>query len=353
MRRVPRRLLIAGLSLAGLVLALRAALPFALERVIERKLESLDGYGGEIGDVDLSLLRGAYEIEGLEIVKTRDGRREPFFKARKVDLSIQWKQLANGALVGELNATAPELNMIAGSPYETPKEDGRRKPWTATVRELFPVRINRVRVENGAIHYRDPHGSPDVDVYAKDVRITATNLTNSEKVSDDLAANIDARARLQDGAPMTLSGSIDPFEEEPTFDLDFRLERLDVTRLNRVFRHYAGIDVESGTFALYLEMAAADGKFDGYAKPFLENVDVVDLKKEDLPLGRKIKEGVADAVANVLENEKQDTVATKIPFSGTFGEADVDVLSSVLAAFRHAFVSAIRPDLADRLDIEI
>jgi len=38
------------------------------------------------------------------------------------------------------------------------------------------------------------------------------------------------------------------------------------------FSRLRQVDVKSGSFRLYTEMAAADGKFKGYAKPLLENL---------------------------------------------------------------------------------
>src|SRR5688572_70920 len=95
--RLTRKAVVIPVLLVGLLIGVRAVLPIAIERYVNRTLDGMEGYDGRIEDVDLGLWRGAYRIEGIRLVKT-DGRVPvPFFSAREVDLSLQWSALLDGA----------------------------------------------------------------------------------------------------------------------------------------------------------------------------------------------------------------------------------------------------------------
>lgn len=345
-------LVISAVVIIALLISIRAALPYAIKSYVNDTLDQLEDYDGRISDVDLHIIRGAYEIEGIEILKSDGGTNIPFFKADELDLSVEWRQLLNRALVAEIVFLKPQINFVAGAPSKKQEQTGQEEPWTEVVRELFPLKINKFAIENGSIHYRDPYGKPDIDVYANDLWLTATNLTNSEKLSETLMANVEAHARAMGKSPIKLQLDLNPYEKEPTFNLNFSLEKLDMTLLNDFFRQYADIDVQKGTLALYSEVAASKGEFDGYAKPFLRNLDVLDIKKEDLSMTQKVKEGLAEWVGSVFKNRDQDTVATKVQLSGRLDQPDIGIFSAIGSVLRHTFIQALQPNLSDKLGTE-
>ena len=54
---------------AVVLIATRAALPYAVKDYVNRTLHGLEAYDGSVDDVDLALWRGAYRIDGIRIVK--------------------------------------------------------------------------------------------------------------------------------------------------------------------------------------------------------------------------------------------------------------------------------------------
>ena len=156
---------------------------------VNRKLSEIEGYRGHVAAVTLHLWRGAYQIHKVEIEKTNGKVPVPFFSAPLVDLSVEWRALFNGAFVGEIYFNQPELNFVKDA------QVGIDKPWAQKIKELFPLKINRFVVHDGQIHYRDFRKTPKVDVVFDRVRMLARNLTNSEKLSKTLHANIEIECR--------------------------------------------------------------------------------------------------------------------------------------------------------------
>ena len=79
--------------LVVLLVALRVALPSIVQRYVNDKLDEIPEYDGRIGDVDIHLFRGAYSIDDVDIEKTTGSVPVPFFAARKVDFSMEWREI--------------------------------------------------------------------------------------------------------------------------------------------------------------------------------------------------------------------------------------------------------------------
>ena len=78
------------LSLIALLFIGRLAMPYAIKHYVNKKLQQLPGYGGQIGDVDVHLYRGAYTIHDVDILKKTNKVSIPFV-ARNV-----WTLPCNG-----------------------------------------------------------------------------------------------------------------------------------------------------------------------------------------------------------------------------------------------------------------
>lgn len=337
----PRVILIASISI---LIVIRLALPFLIQKYVNRTLNQLHEYRGHIGEVNLDLYRGAYQIENIEINKIKGNLPVPFFKAGQMDLSVEWKQLLNRAFVGEIVFSKPELFFVM-APTKDQAQMGENQNWVKVVRDLFPIKINRLEVKNGTLHYLDYHGEPEVDVYLSSTNAVAVNLTNSERVSKSLTATLVGKALCMGDGELSFSTDFDPYKKKPTFDLDLELKNLSVPKLNNFLRHYADIDVEAGSLSLYMGMTAKDGNMEGYAKPFLKDMKIMDLKKEKLTFTQKIKEGAATLVVKIFKNEEEKTTATRIPFSQKLDETHVGIFSAIGSSFHHILIKALRAEL--------
>lgn len=97
--------------LVALVIAIRIALPYVILHYANKTLATMDGYRGHINDIDLAIIRGAYNIDSIYLHKydSSSQRETPFFAAKTIDLSIEWKSLFKGSIVGELEFGQPML----------------------------------------------------------------------------------------------------------------------------------------------------------------------------------------------------------------------------------------------------
>ncbi len=340
------------LIIVVLLIAFRIALPHIVLKYVNKQLNEMEGYSGHVNDIDIHLYRGAYEIEGVEILKTEGNIGAPFFNTDKIDLSIEWKAIFDGSLVGEISFVNPKINFVKGPTEEQTQTGPDDESWQQTVQDLFPLNINRFEIFNGEVHYRDFHSDPQVDIYIHQIDAIATNLTNSLDVAKSLFANINAKGVALKSGEFKLNLTMNPYAEQPTFSLDAELTNLNLVEINNFLQAYGNFDVEKGKFNLFTEMAAAEGKFEGYAKPLLKDVEVFRWKEDHDNFLQGVWEAIVGTVTEIFENQPKDQVATEIPISGKFDDPEIGVWSTIGGLLKNAFIQALVPGIEQKLNLE-
>ena len=158
-------------------------------------------------------------------------------------------------------------------------------------------------------------------------------------------ASFHANAEVLDGAPAVVNGSLDAFASQPTFDVNMEVKKVQLPQVNPWLREFIKADAEAGKFELYMELAAADGKFTGYAKPILQDVDLYRSNEEEQSALRRLWEGFLDFAAEAVENQEADQVAARIPFSGTIKNPETSLFATIASVMRNAFISAFARSL--------
>lgn len=333
--------------LVALAIAIRAALPVMVTHYANRVLNSIPGYEGRIVDVDIHLWRGAYTIHRVAITKvdvapkTGKVKRSPFLYAETIDLSVEWRELLRGAVVGQVELYRPTLNLYAGPAR---KEQTRASDdFIERFRRLSPLQINRFAVVDGELHFRNYAAEPDVDIYLDQINLVARNLTNSTRISDTLVATLSADARAMKSGDLRVEMKLDPFAPHPTYDMALELKHLHLPEINNYLRYYLAVVARDGRLSLAAESSAKDGRFKGYVKPVVKDLDVLKIKR-DKTFGETIKAFFVKIMAGIFENKPKEQLATKIEFSGTFKDPKISIWEAVTEFMRNAF-EALPPGL--------
>lgn len=121
------------LALLAVVLVVHFMLAIWVRDYVNRKLSEIPDYRGHVEAVTLHLWRGAYSVHNLKIEKTSGRVPVPFFSAPLVDLSVEWRALFNGALVGEIDLFQPRLNFVHAA-TRAASQVGVDQPWAEKIR---------------------------------------------------------------------------------------------------------------------------------------------------------------------------------------------------------------------------
>jgi hypothetical protein len=323
------------------LIAARLSMDYFVTRYVNKVLSDLEGYRGSIYDVDIHLYRGAYTIDSLKVFKVDGNGEVPFVDIPRTDMSVEWNALFEGSVVGEVTFDQPELNFIGGSEGDsTANQSGADVDWTKPIKELMPLKINRMEINDGVITFHDFTTKPKVTISLTDLDAVATNLNNASKQEERLPSTISASATSIGGGRLILNMGINVMKEIPDMDLDMKFEQVNMPALNDFFKAYAKVDVERGSFNLYSEITIDSGIVAGYVKPIAVNVKVLDLEEDkDKPLNL-LWQGIVGMVTEVFENQKEDQFATKVPLQGDLNNIDTRVWPTVWNIFQNAFVQA-------------
>ncbi|MBK7037888.1 MAG: DUF748 domain-containing protein [Bacteroidetes bacterium] len=338
------------LVLLVVLIVIRILLPYIVLKVVNNKLAELDGYTGHVRDIDLALIVGSYKIKDIKLEKTGGKIPVPFFAAEVIDLSVEWKALFKGGLVGEIEVRRPILNFVKG-PTEETSQTKIDKEWQDIVNELMPLKLNRFEIVEGEIHYLDYYSSPKVDVFTSNIYILAENLSNVTDSTNLLPSTVTGSAEIY-GGKAKLNMKLDALNKTPTFDMNAEMIGLNLVEVNDFLKAYGKFDVQKGTFGVYTEAAAKDGKIIGYTKPIIKDLDVIEWKEEkEDPLGQKLLESVVGLGGWIFKNRSEDQVATEIEFEGELKDPAINVWNIIGETLRNAFIEALYPSLEHTINI--
>ena len=343
-----KRYLIPIIIIALLVI-LRLALPYLVKDYVNKTLSNIPGYYGQVEDIDISLIRGAYTIDNLYLNKVNATSQVPFLDFKRTDISVEWRSLLKGKIVTEILMESPTVIYV----FEDQAKDTTNVPevedWTKALTDLVPIDINTLQITNGKVAFVEVTAEPTIDLNLHDITLNATNLRNVVRTDKELPSTLEATAISIGNGNVKLNGKMDLVKEVPDMDISFSLEEAAATALNDFTKHYAGIDFNDGQFNLYSEVAIADGYLKGYIKPILKNAKLVG--KEDSFLG-KLWEGFVGFFKFVLKNQKNNTLATKVPIEGDLAKVSSKIWPTVTNIFKNAWIKAFKNTVDDEIEFE-
>ena len=344
-----KRFLIPGIVLLALI-AFRLYLPTLVKNYVNQVLAELPGYYGQVSDIDIALIRGAYTIEGLYL-NVVDGQTEvPFLKLPQTDISVEWKSLFKGRIVSEIYLTGPEvIYLLEDQETQTTDEAPAAEDWTKALTDLVPIDINHFEINGGKLAYVEVNAEPNIDLEITDLRLVADNLSNVTAAPATLPSPISASGVSFGGGNVKLDGALNLIKEIPDMDITFSLEGSNATALNDWTRQYVGIDFESGTFEVFSEVAVADGYLTGYVKPLLSEGKLIG---KDDSFTQVVWEGFVGFFKFLFTNQKTKTLGTEVAFEGDLNNPEVKIWPTVTNIFKNAWIKAFSADTDDSVDFE-
>ena len=187
-----RRLAIAGLALVALAVALRVALPYAVERAVPIGAERF-GFAASVANVDFALLRGHVAVEGLRatpLAPTSAGAAAPdLLRLGRLFVNVEWLRLLRRELeVAELVLEKPALSLVRSAdgyielpalpPSTQPKET---EPEPAEPSEPMPVLLRSLAIRDTEFHLVDGAGGAElVDFALKELGFSDLRLVGAK-----------------------------------------------------------------------------------------------------------------------------------------------------------------------------
>lgn len=338
-RKRSSNIVIALVVVAMGLIALRLALPGLVKDYLNDQLADMGDYRGHVTDVDIALWRSAYALRDLQVVKVNGAVPVPFFEADIIKLSISWRALLKGAVVAEVDFVNAELHFVDGD--EQDSQSGAGTDWRNALQQLVPIRIDRLDIHNGTLHFHNFKSDPNVHLVLTELEGGFTNLSNVDRSENAVHAAFNLEGLVLDSASATLQGNLDPLGDFRNFVINLKVTDIELQHINDLTEAYANFNFESGTGDFIMELEAADGELTGYAKPLLNNVVIFDLEK-DLERGvfSAAWEAAIGVLGRIFRNQPKDRIASQIEIRGNLDQQEISAWQAFTSVLHNAFVEA-------------
>jgi len=270
-------------------------------------------------DVRRGTLNARGQIEYAPTVKT----------ARLTDASVE-------------RADVAYVKRRSGQP--TAGEKAAQASAKVTQQPSVAVRVDRIKIADSKLAYRDETTDPASDLFVSDCNVTLTDFSNVAGAPDASPGKAAVTAKFMASGDTRADASFRPQKDRTDFQVSLRIDDTDVTTMNALWRAYGGFDMEGGTFALYSEMQVHEGRVDGYVKPIFRDLKIM-APDEKKPVHEKIYEGIVAGAGKILTNPPRDQIATKTDLSGPLDNPHTSILQITGNLVRNAFFKAILPGL--------
>jgi hypothetical protein len=203
------------------------------------------------------------------------------------------------------------------------------------------LKARRVLVNGATVGFVNEQATPHYRVFMTDTNVGLENFTNQK--SEGLGT-VKITGRLQGTGQTAVAITMRPENHGPDFDLNTRIENVDLPKMNDLLRATAKFDVSAGQLSVFSEATVKNGQIQGYVKPLFKDLKVYEKDKDaDKTFGQKVKEKAIDVAGKVLKNHPRKEVATVVPIAGPIENPQAGTWPTIAGLIRNAFFKAILP----------
>lgn len=196
----------------------------------------------------------------------------------------------------------------------------------------FALRIGGIRIADGSANFSDLSLRPPFITAIQQLEGQIGTLDNRQHS----AASVDIKGKVDRYAPVSIEGSLTPFDPLQSLDIATRFRRVELTTLSPYSAKFAGYRIRKGRLNLDLHYRIQQGQLNA------ENEVVL----EQLQLGEKVdSEQAVDLpvrLAVALLKDSSGTIALKLPVQGDLKNPQFDVMPIVWQTLRNLVVRAVK-----------
>ncbi|HEY7586919.1 MAG TPA: DUF748 domain-containing protein [Candidatus Deferrimicrobiaceae bacterium] len=232
-------------------------------------------------------------------------------------LNVQGIVKKEGQAAAGETAAAPPDNNVAAKPPEP------AAPPT-------PVAIETVSFQGGRINFTDHFIKPSYSANLLEIGGRVSGLSSEET----RMAEVDLRGKLENYAPLEITGKINPLRKDLFVDLKIDFKDMDLSPLTPYSGRYAGYTIEKGKLFLSLKYLIVNRNLAATNNVFLDQFTFGDAV--DSPDATKLPVRLAVAL---LKNRKGE-ISLDLPLSGSLDDPKFSVWSVVVKIIVNLLVKA-------------
>ncbi|HET9952372.1 MAG TPA: DUF748 domain-containing protein [Candidatus Eisenbacteria bacterium] len=266
--------------------------------------------------------------------------RQDFLRWRRLEIkALEYDQAPGRVAVREVVATNPYIRFIVAPdlttsiqaiavPPDSVPPAFRPKPGA---QDTIPMNIHLVRVVDGSMDYADLSLTPNFATGIHGMNGTISELSSAEAAH----AVMDIAGKVDEQAPVTFSGTINPLNGRGVTDLTARFENIELTTFTPYSGKFMGYEISRGKLDLDLHYFIQDRKLRA------ENRILI----RQLTLGRKVDSPDATSLpvkfAIALLKNKNGDIDLNLPVHGDLDDPKFSVVPIVMKVLVNVIVKAV------------
>jgi uncharacterized protein involved in outer membrane biogenesis/acylphosphatase len=193
-----------------------------------------------------------------------------------------------------------------------------------------PVKIDNLSLQGGAINFSDNHIKPVYSANLLEIGGRVSGLSSEEGTT----ADVDLRGKLENYAPLEITGKINPLREDLYVDLKADFKDMDLSPLTPYSGRYAGYTIEKGKLSLNLQYLIVKKKLDSQNHVFLDQFTFGDTVESPEATKLPVKLAIA------LLKDRQGQINLDIPVTGEIDDPQFSVWRIVFKIIVNLLVKA-------------
>jgi len=182
------------------------------------------------------------------------------------------------------------------------------------------IKINEVTLQGGRIEISDKSVKPEFSMSLTEMGGRISGLSAEESTT----ADVELRAKLNDYAPLEITGKINPLRDDLFVDIKARIKDLDLSPATPYSGKFAGYTIEKGKLSFDLKYLIVKRKLDSQNSIFIDQFTFGD--KVESPKATKLPVKLAVA----LLKDRKGEIKLDLPVTGSLDDPKFSVWGVIL-----------------------
>lgn len=247
---------------------------------------------------------------------------------------------------GQQGQPAPTTSLTQANAVPAPASAPQAQPASATVAaNASPpaagsakgtaagpqIRIGGVKIDKGNINFSDFFVKPNYTANLTGMHGSISKVSTGDPTPADLVLE----GRLDDDAPVTISGKLNPLGEQLYLDIAAKAAGVELTRLTPYATKYAGYPITKGKMTVDVAYKIENGQLNASNHLFLDQLTFGD--KVDSPTATKLP--VLLAVS--LLKDRNGVIDVNLPVSGSLSDPEFSIGGVIMRVIVNLLTKAI------------
>ncbi|MBF7144546.1 MULTISPECIES: DUF748 domain-containing protein [Pseudomonas] len=189
----------------------------------------------------------------------------------------------------------------------------------------LPIRIGAIAFTDGSANFADFSLTPNFGTAIQQLTGTIGTLDNQKP----LAAKVDVKGRVDRYAPVTIEGSLIPFDPMSSLDIATHFQRVELTTLTPYSGKFAGYRIRKGRLDLDLHYQITKGQLKADNKVVVEQLELGDKVNSPDAVNLPIKLAIA------LLKDTHGRISIALPVAGDLNNPQFSVMPVVWQTLRN------------------